>query len=114
MNYQRQRNGKALADASPVRSTAAFRAIAEEQRAHVIDEPLLVTASQVTGLLAIASRTLWRRVSEGTVPAPVRIGGAVRWRLADIEHWVATGCPVPRKEDRKQFHVIYGGKRREG
>jgi predicted DNA-binding transcriptional regulator AlpA len=29
--------------------------------------------------------TVWRRVKDGTLPAPVKIGGATRWRRAEIE-----------------------------
>lgn len=54
--------------------------------------PLLVTASEVAQLLHVSTRTLWRLRSAGTLPSPVRLGGAVRWLLTDIETWIANGC----------------------
>jgi predicted DNA-binding transcriptional regulator AlpA len=30
----------------------------------------------------------------GRMPAPIKIGGAVRWNRAEIESWVAAGCPA--------------------
>lgn len=59
-------------------------------------EPLLVTASQIATLMQISTRTLWRLLSGGKIPEPLRIGGAVRWRLDDVKNWIAAGCPVPK------------------
>jgi len=44
-------------------------------------------------MLQISTRTLWRLNSAGSLPAPVRLGGAVRWRLEEIKIWIARGCP---------------------
>ena len=43
-------------------------------------DPLLIPASEVARLLNISKRTLWRLLSAGKLPAPVRLGNAVRWR----------------------------------
>ena len=58
-------------------------------------EPLLVTARQVAAMMQISTRTLWRLCSGQKLPAPLRIGGAVRWRLEEIRKWIAAGCPIP-------------------
>jgi predicted DNA-binding transcriptional regulator AlpA len=34
--------------------------------------------------LAISRATFWRRVADGTIPKPIRIGGASRWTKAEI------------------------------
>lgn len=57
---------------------------------------LLVTAEDVAGLLDISTRTLWRLVSAGKIVPPLKLGGSTRWRRADIEAWVASGCPAPK------------------
>jgi excisionase family DNA binding protein len=57
--------------------------------------PLLLTASQVAGLLQIGERTVWRLLSAGAIVAPVRIGGATRWRRELLERWIDAGCPRP-------------------
>lgn len=56
-------------------------------------QPLLIAAAQVAKMLQISTRTLWRLNSAGSLPAPVRLGGAVRWRLEEIKIWIARGCP---------------------
>ncbi len=51
-------------------------------------KPLLLSVKQVAELLALSSRTVWRLVSAGELPEPVRIGRAARWRMEDIEEFV--------------------------
>lgn len=55
---------------------------------------LLLSAKAVASLLSIAPRSVWRLRSAGKMPRPVRLGGRVLWRRADIEKWVGDGCPV--------------------
>lgn len=57
------------------------------------DGPLLLTAGQVAQLLQVSPRSLWRLMSSGKVVPPVRFGGNTRWRLAEVEAWIAEGCP---------------------
>ena len=66
---------------------------------------LLLSAQMLAKRLAVSVRTLWRLRSTGKLPEPVRLGGAVRWRAADIDAWVAAGCPdLPgRNEARKNI-----------
>jgi excisionase family DNA binding protein len=54
---------------------------------------LLITVDEVAAMLSLSPRTVWRRSSTGELPAPVRIGGSVRWRRSDIVQWVNAGCP---------------------
>ena len=58
--------------------------------------PLLIPAAEVAHLLNISKRTLWRLLSAGKLPAPVRLGNAVRWRRDEIEQWISQGCPSSR------------------
>lgn len=44
----------------------------------------LMTVKQVAQTLSCGVSTIWRWVRAGDFPAPVRIGGATRWRAADI------------------------------
>lgn len=69
--------------------------IGNDRRDDADDEPLLVKAAQIAELMQISPRSLWRLRSGGKIPEPLRIGGAVRWRLDDIKIWIAAGCPVP-------------------
>jgi prophage regulatory protein len=66
-----------------------------------VAEPLLITAAQLAQRLQVSTRTLWRMRSAGRLPGPVRVGGIVRWRLEEIQKWIAEGCPErpSRKND---------------
>lgn len=57
------------------------------------DKMLAVDAKRLAELLAVSLRTVRRLDSAGKLPRPVRIGGAVRWRLDEITAWLAADCP---------------------
>lgn len=46
-------------------------------------DPLL-KSSEVTALLQISYASLNRRVKDGTLPAPIKLGAASRWSRAEI------------------------------
>ncbi len=54
--------------------------------------PLLVRADEFAKMMGVSERTLWRLLSAGKVPKPVRIGRSTRWRMAEVREWVAAGC----------------------
>ena len=35
-------------------------------------------------LFGCSKATWWRRVADGTLPQPIRIGGMSRWKLSDV------------------------------
>ncbi|MND98268.1 hypothetical protein D3C80_906110 [compost metagenome] len=49
-----------------------------------IIDPLL-TARESAGALQISVPTFYRRVADGTVPKPIRIGALARWPQSEIE-----------------------------
>jgi predicted DNA-binding transcriptional regulator AlpA len=57
----------------------------------------LLTAAESAEMAGVAKRSWWRYVSSGRAPAPVRIGGAVRWRRSELAEWIQSGCPRVRK-----------------
>lgn len=61
-----------------------FLAWAEKQ----LPEAELLTAEQVADMLGVSTRTIWRRVSSGEIPEPMRIGGLTKWRRSEIEEIV--------------------------
>jgi len=67
----------------------------------------LLTAKDAAKLCRLSKRSWFRLSSAGKIPAPVRIGGSVRWRLKDIKDYIAWDCP-----DRKTFEAMQqaGGK----
>ena len=69
----------------------------------VIGGALVVSAKELAKLLAVSLRHIRRLNSSGRLPAPVRIGGSVRWRLSEIEEWLKAGCPSRQEfETRKE------------
>lgn len=54
----------------------------------------LLKPDEVAQWLSISPRTLWRKVSKGEIPKPVRVGGSTRWRADVIESWLERGCPA--------------------
>lgn len=50
---------------------------------------LLLTLSEAAGLLRLSDRTLQRMVASGEFPAPLKLRGATRVPLADVEGYVA-------------------------
>ena len=64
-------------------------------------EPLLIAAADFARLLRVSTRTLWRQLSAGQIPQPVRFGGTVRWRIDEIRKWIAEGCPLPRARENE-------------
>jgi predicted DNA-binding transcriptional regulator AlpA len=58
----------------------------------------LLSAAESAEMAGVAKRSWWRYVSSGKAPAPVRLGGAVRWRRSELAEWIAAGCPRCRKE----------------
>jgi predicted DNA-binding transcriptional regulator AlpA len=63
-------------------------------RANDAIEPVMITARQLAVLLQVSTRQVWRMLSAGRVPTPIRVGGIVRWRMAEVENWIAEGCPA--------------------
>ena len=67
----------------------------------------LVDAKTLAKMLSASLRTVWRLRSAGKLPRPLTIGGSVRWRLSDIEHWLELGCPK-----QEQFETVKNAKSR--
>jgi excisionase family DNA binding protein len=59
--------------------------------------PELLTTKQVAQFCGISERTVWRWSHSGAMPRFVKVGpgkrGVVRLRRADLESWIAAGCP---------------------
>lgn len=55
---------------------------------------LAVNAKRAAELLSLSPASWYRLVSAGKAPKPIRCGGCVRWRVADIREWIEAGCPA--------------------
>lgn len=63
--------------------------------------PLVVDARRLAKLLCCGLRTVRTLDAGGKLPAPIRIGGRVVWRLDEIRAWLAAGAP-----DRETWAAI--------
>ncbi len=52
-----------------------------------------MSAGDAAKLLDISPRHLAKLYASGRLPAPVRLGRAVRWRSDELRDWLAAGCP---------------------
>lgn len=43
---------------------------------------------QVTSLLAVSTRHIYRLLAAGEFPKPVRLGGAIRFRAGDVAEYI--------------------------
>lgn len=64
-----------------------------DERTIQADEPLLLTVRDVARWLRISTRQVWRLLSGGKLPRPLRLGGAVRWQGEELRRWLSAGCP---------------------
>ena len=60
----------------------------------------LLSAEALADMLSLSKRQIFRLNVSGKIPAPVRIGGSVRWRRSDIENWLGLDCC-----DRETFEL---------
>ena len=54
--------------------------------------PELLTIRELAKVLKLSPRSIWRLVKNQELPAPVRIGGSIRWRADAITRWIDAGC----------------------
>lgn len=64
--------------------------------------PLLINVKEVSTILGISQRSVWRLLIDGKIIEPIRLGGNVRWRKDELLGWIANGCPTrdPLKRSR--------------
>lgn len=53
----------------------------------------MVDVSEISEMLSVSPRTVWRMRDSGRMPGSIAIGRLIRWRLSDIEEWIREGCP---------------------
>ena len=63
-----------------------------------LEDQLLISAATLALKLEVSKRTLQRMRDRGAVPKPVYLGRLVRWRLDEVNQWIAAGCPAVEGE----------------
>ncbi len=56
-------------------------------------EHSLLTVREVSAALKVSQRQVWKLLSNGRLPAPLRLNRSCRWRAADIARFIELGCP---------------------
>lgn len=57
----------------------------------------LLTAREVADMLGVSAETVLRWTRRGELPAIRLPGGAIRYREADLEEWLAARVAPPRR-----------------
>lgn len=65
----------------------------------------MIDVREVATILKISTRSVWRLVSRGELPQPIRLGRNVHWRCSDIDHWIETKINDSRQiDDLRRIH----------
>ena len=54
----------------------------------------MLRVGELAEKLGVTTRHIHNLVQWGKMPAPLRLGGAVRWSESHIDKWIERGCPV--------------------
>jgi predicted DNA-binding transcriptional regulator AlpA len=68
--------------------------------------PFVVDARRLAGLLCCGLRTVRLWHAAGRLPAPIRLGGRVVWRVDEIRAWLNAGAP-----DRETWATLRDARR---
>ncbi len=63
---------------------------------------LAVGAGRLAPMLNVSVRTVRSLDAAGKLPAPIRLNGAVRWIVSEIEDWLAAGAPSRAEWEARQ------------
>ena len=65
---------------------------------------MLLSDMEVAQLLSVSRTTVWRWLKdiEG-FPEPLKIGGATRWRRADVAKFVSSLATIDRQDDVEDY-----------
>ena len=69
--------------------------------------PILIDGAEAARLLGIGKSLFYALKSSGRLPAPVRLGRAVRWNRETLIAWCNAGCP-----SAERFEAMHGANRR--
>lgn len=65
------------------------------------DANILIGVERVAEKLNVSTRHVRRLTESGAIPRPIRLGALVRWRLVEIDEWIAAGCPRRGREGER-------------
>jgi excisionase family DNA binding protein len=66
--------------------------------ATVLVSPACYDVADLSVMLKLCTRTIWRMTDRGEIPGRFQVGKNVRFHKSVIDRWIAAGCPKqPRK-----------------
>lgn len=54
---------------------------------------IAISAKQLSQLLGVSLRQVWRLNATAKLPKNIRLGGLRKWSRAEIMQWFEAGCP---------------------
>jgi len=81
----------------------------KQEQVNQTQQPLAVSARELSAMLGVFLRQIWRLNSTGKLPKPVRLGGSVKWRRDEIIAWLSQNCPA-RSEWEAIRETLAGGR----
>ncbi len=81
----------------------------KQEQVNQTQQPLAVSARELSAMLGVSLRQIWRLNSTGKLPKPVRLGGSVKWRRDEILAWLGLNCPA-RSEWEAIRETLAGGR----
>lgn len=61
-----------------------------------VESSYLIDVRELSRMLKVGIRTVWRLLSSRKIPEPIRVGSSVRWRYQEVVEWINQGCPCPK------------------
>ncbi len=68
--------------------------MANDQETSGANSTELLTVNGLAKELKISARQVWKMLSRGDLPSPIKLGRSVRWRAAEIAGWLDAGAPT--------------------
>jgi predicted DNA-binding transcriptional regulator AlpA len=62
-------------------------------------------AKELSGVLSVSQRHVWRLNAAERLPKPVRLGRCVRWLESDIREWLGMRCPSRAVFEKRQARI---------
>ena len=66
----------------------------KQEQVNQTQQPLAVSARELSAMLGVSLRQIWRLNATGRLPKPIRLGGSVKWRRSEILAWLGQNCPA--------------------
>ena len=65
----------------------------KEKPNSVNSQSIAISAKQLSQLLGVSLRQVWRLNATAKLPKNIRLGGSRKWSRAEIMRWFEVGCP---------------------